>query len=165
MSDEYGLLRLSWKLDTDNFLSWVNSLVEARHFNKWEQVDISQAPQVVSCITAIRYLVQRSFQIDIPEMTLENLPKLPRILTQLPYEAKLVKLWEVQMGDLVFYHGPHIYEPDFLCINHIGIMLNSEDFYHSTRTDHGFTVSNLQAKITEEKVATIQQIMEVINTN
>jgi hypothetical protein len=120
--------------------------------------DFFAAPEIVSCVTAVRYILQQSTGGSFSELSQTDVPNLPSRL-QCMYSIALIWILDAKIWDLVFYYWPWFKDRLISCINHVGIVTSvTWDFYHSTQRQN-FTLSNLKEK--EWKIAQEEQLFRI----
>jgi cell wall-associated NlpC family hydrolase len=89
-------------------------------------VSLKAAPVKTDCVTAIHYLVQKVFQIDLPRGWIGDMP---RQLCQANWSLQIIDSAELQTGDLIFLKQQN--HPTL--ISHLAIALASDQIFHCTR--------------------------------
>lgn len=97
----YSVIRFgsSYQWDIEAFNESLDVLKEAEHD---VETSFDTAPRIVSCITAVRFIISQALHIDAPILSLQNITHLPYLL-QRDYGAKCISVKNIQTGDLIFY--------------------------------------------------------------
>ncbi len=161
---EHSVLRILepeiWNMG--NFFQSLNDLKWASHD---EEIWYEYAPQRVSCVTSVAYIINKATQLDVSFLRTLSHPRvlrLPHLLREY-HGAKVISAKYATVGDLVFYFWDRIFHTVHQknCIHHMGIVVdNIGTFYHSTFSGWGYTESNLFKKIQEWRIATTKQLLE-----
>lgn len=120
----------------------------------------SQAPQVTSCITSVRYIVEQITWKSFPPVYIGDMPKV--FLEDAVHKATSQPLENAQRGDLVFLYGISRFRTQM--IRHVWMILDSSgNFYHSmfTKTDiPAGRIHNVYDEKSWQKIATLEQVYE-----
>lgn len=108
------------------------AMVETCRYKKIALDD--EAPAVVNCITAVRYLLQKSTGLKIASRWMGGLV---RGLVSSGWKITLIKSTELQSGDLLLLRKEayHSEDPDQNYITHIQMALSSNEIFHATWRD------------------------------
>ena len=149
------LIRISEYIDVEKFTTTLDRLKFAQHGTDDAYWNI---PTVISCKSAVEYLLSVSTLQSFTHLETIPLKELPgKILDSIP-GSSIVAYNEGKIWDLVFYYWKWFRDNSIICINHVWIMINQDQFYHSTGAKW-YTISNLSAKLTAWKVATSDQLL------
>ena len=88
-------------------------------------VSLKEAPAKTDCVTAIHYLVQKAFHINLPRAWVGDMPHL---LSQSHWNLHIIDASEFKTGDLLFLKQQ--LQPKL--ISHVAIALAPDQIFHNT---------------------------------
>jgi hypothetical protein len=151
------LIRISEHIDTEKFTAALDRLKFAQHSTDSVYWNV---PTIVSCKSAVEYILSRSTGLNLSY--LENIPlrELPNKILGSINGSKITTYNTGKIWDLVFFYWKWFRDNSVSCISHVWIMIDWDNFYHSTRTEW-YTISSLSEKIIAWKVATNNQLLYI----
>ena len=135
--------------DNDRFDRAVNELISTQYNIRAIQED---APQSTHCITAIRYLIEKSTWIILPKMYIGDFCR--TIYDEYMYlDPLIVPIEEHQRWDLVFFMNNSRFHRAYM-ISHVGIFIDDEwDLFHSN-WKKWWEINHISQYIQTGKIAT-----------
>lgn len=115
----FDIKRLSFayeKILTTTYMGWA----------KYED-----APRITDCVTAVRWLLSVSSDYKFPFWYIGDLANM-----LLEEKARIIPLTDAQIGDIIFFEKMSQRHKKYM-IPHIGLMISSCEFIHSSRAHNG----------------------------
>jgi cell wall-associated NlpC family hydrolase len=116
-------------LDTERLMASVEKMIFTEYKIGAQNHD---APSMTDCITVIRWILRLSSDFLLPTAYIGDLPK---ILVD-EFDCSIHSLQLAQIGDLVFFEKFSKRHKSYM-VTHIGCMITSEEFIHSSLQYHG----------------------------
>lgn len=115
------------------------ALIEKLLFTTYKiGAEYEEAPEYTDCVTATRHILENCSDIVLPRVYIGDMPKMLR-----NDGFKEVSLQEGGKWDIVFFEKMSLRHEAYM-VAHMGILVNENDFFHSTLHFGGGKISSLR---------------------
>ncbi len=119
-----AVLRFSRDLPVDQKV--LNVAVSELKCSSYQRtVSLKEAPAKTDCVTAVHYLMQKVFQINLPRAWIGDMP---RLMSLSHWDLHIIDAAELKTGDLLFLKRREL--PNL--ISHVAIALAADQIFHCT---------------------------------
>lgn len=150
--EQFVALRLNslWRsIDNTKFDIAIRDLENTKYKINAIQTD---APWVTHCISAVRYIVEKSTGIILPKSYIGDICN--EILTSHHYlEPNLVPINEQDRWDFVFFTKKSIYHKAYM-ISHIGIFIDDDWYFFHSNWKNWWEINHISECIDTGEIAT-----------